>query len=73
MSDAPAVAEHITIALVGQAVGDLAATQRRRGLSRTDITNRALSLYEFIDSALDAGSEIIVRDKAGNEQSVHLL
>jgi hypothetical protein len=73
MPAAPPVAEEITVGLVGQAAADLAATRQRRGLSRTDITNRALSLYEFIDSALDAGSEVLVRDKAGNEQSVHLL
>ena len=66
-------AERITVALIPKAARNLAKTQRRRGLSKTDITNRALSLYEFIDAALDAGSEILVRDKAGTVQSVHLL
>ena len=68
-----AVIERITVALLPKAATDLAKTRKRRGLSKTDITNRALSLYEFIDAALDAGSEVIVRDKAGNVQSVHLL
>ena len=70
---APPVTDRITVALIPRASADLAKTQRRRGLSKTDIANRALSLYEFVDALLDAGSELRVQDKAGNVSSVHFL
>ena len=70
---APPVTDRITVALIPKAAADLARTQARSHLSKTDIANRALSLYEFISAALDAGNEILVRDRAGNVSSVHFL
>jgi hypothetical protein len=40
----PLQAERITVALVPQAAQDLRRLQERTGLSRTDITNRAITL-----------------------------
>jgi hypothetical protein len=70
---APAVAEIITVALVEQAAADLAATRARRDLSETDIVNRAITLHEFIDARMAAGSEVLVRDPDGTTQAVLLL
>jgi hypothetical protein len=56
-----AVAAMITVALVEKAAADLARTHERTGLSKTDIVNRALSLYDFIDAELSEGAELIVR------------
>jgi len=39
----------ITVVLVSKATGDLARTHGRTELSQTDIVNRAISLYEFLD------------------------
>jgi len=67
-------AERITIALIPKAVEDLQRLQDRTGLSKTDITNRAITLYEFIDAQLRSGWDLLIRDKAtGETQIVRLL
>jgi hypothetical protein len=58
---APEVSTRITVELLRRVAEDLKRTQDRSGLSRTDIVNRALTLYEFIDAELSAGAELFVR------------
>ena len=72
--DKPPVAAvgRITVALVDKAANDLQVTHERTGLSKTDIVNRALSLYEFIDAELSAGAELVVR-RDGKEHIIKLL
>jgi hypothetical protein len=50
------VEQRITVALVSKAAADLTATHERSKLSKTDIVNRAISLYEFLDKELGSGS-----------------
>jgi hypothetical protein len=76
LADGPSlqVNERITVALIPRVAEDLQRLQDRTKLSKTDITNRAITLYEFIDSQLRAGSEILVRDNAtGETHSVKLI
>ena len=56
----------ITVALVEKAAADLQITHERTHLSKTDIVNRAVSLYEFVDAELRAGAEFIVRRDGQN-------
>ena len=49
------IAERITVALIPRAGEDLQHLQDRTGFSKTDIVNRAISLYEFIDAELIVG------------------
>lgn len=56
-----AAVEQIIVPLVEKAATDLQSTQDRSRLSKTDIINRAVSLYEFIDAELYGGAELIVR------------
>jgi hypothetical protein len=67
-----ATAGRITVALVEKAANDLQATHDRTKMSKTDIVNRALSLYEFIDAELSAGAELIVR-RDGKDHFIKLL
>jgi hypothetical protein len=61
----------ITVALIPQAEDDLRRLQDRTGLSETDLANRAISLYEFIDAQLRAGNDLIARDsRTGKSQLV---
>jgi hypothetical protein len=70
----PAVADRITVALIPKAAEDLQRLQDRTRLSKTDLTNRAISLYEFIDAQMSAGREILIRDnKTGATQSLLIL
>ena len=68
----PAAADRITVSLVAKALADLQETHVRTGMSKTDIINRAITLYEFIEEELDAGAEIIVR-RDGQDQYVKFL
>lgn len=64
----------MTVALIPKAAGDLAHLQESTGLSKTDIVNRAISLYQFIQAQLDAGNDFAVRDKrTGESQLVKFL
>jgi len=70
----PQASERITVALIPKAVVDLQSLQDRTGLSKTDLTNRAISLYEFIDKLIREGKEVLIRDPEESEtQRVHLL
>jgi hypothetical protein len=66
--------ERITVALIPKAGEDLQRLQDRTSLSKTDLTNRAISLYEFIDAQLRAGRDLLIRDNdTGETQLVRLL
>ncbi len=69
----PAVVDRITVALVRKAGEDLQNLQDRTGLSKTDIVNRAITLYEFIDSQDRQGRDLLIRDKASGETQTILL
>ena len=58
---------HVTAELIPQAEADLQLLQHRTGLSRTDLVNRAIALYEFIDAQFRAGRDLILRDTRTRE------
>jgi hypothetical protein len=62
----------ITVGLVRMAAADLTRTRDRSGLSQTDIVNRALTLYEFIDAELSDGAELYMR-RDGHQYVIKLL
>ena len=59
--------DRITVALIPGASADLQRLQERTGLSKTDLVNRAIHLYEFIDSQLKAGKSLSVKDPETGE------
>lgn len=66
--------ERITVALIPKAAEDLSRLQANTGLSKTDIVNRAISLYEFLQAQIDAENDFVVRDrKTGESQLVKFL
>ena len=69
----PPAAERITVALTPRAAAHLALLRQCTGLSKTEIVNRAISLYEFIDATLAAGREILIRNTDGTVQAMKLL
>jgi hypothetical protein len=62
--------ERITVALVPKAAADLQYLVDNTGLSKTDLVNRALSLYRFVEESTATGREVLVRDKATGEDRV---
>jgi uncharacterized protein (DUF342 family) len=66
--------ERITVALVPKVVAELQRLQERTSLSKTDLTNRAITLYEFIEGQTSAGREVLIRDpQTGETQLVRFL
>jgi transcriptional regulator with XRE-family HTH domain len=65
---------HITVALIPVVADGLRRLQERTNLSRTDLANRAITSYEFLDAQLRAGHELIVRDaRTGETRLVRFL
>ena len=68
------VVNRITVVLIPGVSEDLQHLQDRTKLSKTDITNRAITLYEFIEAQMRAGKDILIRDRKTHEtQSVVIL
>lgn len=55
--------ERITVALIPAVADDLRRLQERTNLSKTDLANRAIASYEFLDAQIHAGHDLIVRDR----------
>ena len=66
--------ERITVALIRAAEIGLRRLQERTNLSKTDLANRAITSYEFLDAQLQAGRDLILRDRrTGESQLVRFL
>ena len=62
--------ERITVALIAKVAEELQRLQVATGLSKTDIVNRSISLYAFLQTQMDAENDIIVRDKTTGESQI---
>jgi hypothetical protein len=70
----PQQTDRITVALIPQSAADLRRLQDRTTLSKTDLVNRAITLYEFVDTQLREGRDLLLRDKkTGETQLVRFL
>lgn len=65
--DAPGAKERVTVNLTGRGAGALSELVRRTGDSKTDVINRALSVYELIERITDEGGAVFVREKGSAE------
>ena len=57
-----ALGEHITVALIPPVADQLRCLQKNTQLSATDLTNRAITSYSFLDEQVRAGNDLMVRD-----------
>ena len=70
----PPQGDRITVALVPKVAGELQRLQERTSLSKTDLTNRAITSYAFLDAHIHAGHDVMVRDpRTGETQLVRFL
>ena len=63
----PLAADRVNVALVAEAAEALDKLQSRTRLKKVDVVNRALRLYEFIDSEIRAGNQILIRNEEGKD------
>jgi hypothetical protein len=59
--------DRITVTLIAKATEDLRLLHERTSLTKTDLMNRAIILYQFVDDQLGSGHDIIARNKATGE------
>ena len=64
--------ERITVALIPRAAGDLERLQDRTHLSKTDLVNRAISAYDFLDQLMRSGDDLLIR-RGGETHLVRFL
>lgn len=70
---APA-ASQITVALIPSVNDQLRQLVERTKMSKTDVINRAITLYEFVDAQVQTNREVLIRDKqTGEAQIVRIL
>ncbi len=75
MSDAPETArdcERITVTLVPKTAAALARLCARR-LTKTDVINRAVVAYDFLEEQVAAGADLLVRHPDGTVLEVRFL
>ena len=65
--------EEITVLLVSKVADDLQRTRKRTDLSKTDIVNRAITLYDFLNGEQDSGAELLLRRQDGSTHLVELV
>ena len=66
--------DRIAVTLIPKATEALRLLQRGTSLSKTDLANRAIILYQFVDDQLRSGRDIIARNQAtGETQLVKLV
>lgn len=63
----------VTINLVPPAADALASSTARERLSKTDVVNRALRMYDFLSASTAAGCEVVVRRPHGEMEVVHFI
>jgi hypothetical protein len=66
--------DRMTISLIPRTVKELEQLHEKTGLSKTDIVNRAISLYAFATQQTDSGQDLVIRNRdTGEQQLIQLL
>ena len=60
----------ITIELKPDITGKLKTLVSRTHQNQTDVVNRAIELFEYIEAEKRKGREVVVRDRSGKEEKV---
>jgi len=66
-ADRPPVTDRITIGLLPKVSEGLQRLQDKTSMSKTDIVNRAITMYEFIEDQLRVGRDLLIRDSETQE------
>src|SRR5262245_2029581 len=64
----------VTVNLTPRSADALESASKVTGLSKTDIINRALQIYQVVEDLLDrGGGSILVKHKNGESERVYIL
>ncbi|WP_411080626.1 hypothetical protein [Streptomyces sp. cmx-18-6] len=71
-ADVP-TSERYSVTLVPPAVDAVNKLTAATGLSKTDVINRAVQVYAFIEERLHGGSDLLLRNQDGETEHVHIV
>ena len=65
--------QRVTVNLIPKSSASLDRLAERTTMSKTDVINRALQLYDFIDGETAAGGQILVRSADGTAEVLRII
>ena len=65
--------ERYSVTLVPPAVQAVGELTRLTGLSKTDVINRAVQIYAFLEAQRHAGSHVCLERPDGGTERVHIV
>lgn len=69
----PPANERYSVTLVPPAVEAIGQLTEATGLSKTDVINRAVQVYAFIEERIREGSDLLLRKEDGGTERVHIV
>ncbi len=73
-------ADHMTVPVVRLGIGLIPGANaalerlvRRTGLSKTDVLNRAVQIYDLVEEGKERGAELALRHSDGSFERVRIL
>lgn len=66
-------AERITVGLTRRVSQELSDMSDETGMSKTDLVNRAISLYRLITGKTDNGYQLALIGRDGEAEIIHIL
>lgn len=72
--EAEAGGTRITVTITARTAPAMERRMRESRLTRADLVNRGILLYDLVEGYIQAGGEVILRDpETGKEKVVHVL
>jgi len=65
--------ERYSVTLVPPSVAAISQLTELTGLSKTDVINRAVQVYAFIEERMREGSDVLLRSPDGETERVHIV
>ncbi|MFD9999826.1 hypothetical protein [[Kitasatospora] papulosa] len=65
--------ERYSVTLVPPAVEAISKLVETTGLTKTDVINRAVQIYAFLEDRMGDGNEVMLRSADGELERVHIV
>ncbi|MFE2392233.1 hypothetical protein ACFXC0_26255 [Streptomyces althioticus] len=65
--------ERYSVTLVPPAVEAINKLVEATGLTKTDVINRAVQIYAFLEERMGEGNEVVLRSPEGEYERVHIV
>ncbi|MFF9129262.1 MULTISPECIES: hypothetical protein [unclassified Streptomyces] len=65
--------ERYSVTLVPPAVEAISKLVEATGLTKTDVINRAVQVYAFLEERMKEGDDVLLRSPSGELERVHIV